>query len=144
VAEPGDLEPMFGRGSQSGRQPDWDQRLITPWESITEHRRTWLRETRPFVEGEPLTPLIRAALAADNASGQVNGGPLGLAYINADLTITLARLPEGEWLGLDAISRAAADGVSVGTVDLYDRKGRIGQVTLIAVADERNVPAVTD
>jgi hypothetical protein len=138
VAEPDDLELTFAR---SGWQPEWDQRLITPWDSITVHRRTWLRETRPFVEGEPLTPLIRAALAADNASGQVNGGPLGMAYINADLTLTLARLPEGEWLGLDAISRAAADGVSVGTMDLYDNKGRIGQVTLIAVADERNVPA---
>lgn len=82
---------------------------------------------------------MRAALAADMANGQVNASPVGLAYINADVTMTIARLPEGEWVGLDARSRAAADGVSVGSVDLYDSKGRIGQVTLIGVADERNL-----
>ncbi len=55
--------------------------------------------------------------------------------------MTIARLPEGEWIGLDSRSRAAADGVSVGAVDVYDAKGRIGQVTLIGIADERNLAA---
>ena len=73
------------------------------------------------------------------ANGQTNAGPAGLGYINADLTMTLARLPEGEWVGLDGTSRAAADGVSATAVDVYDQKGRIGQVTMIAVADQRNL-----
>jgi acyl-coenzyme A thioesterase PaaI-like protein len=117
----------------------WEARNISAFGALTGPRRTWVRETRPFLEGEPLSPFMRAALAADMANGQVNAGPTGLGHINADLTMTLARLPQDEWIGLDARSRATADGVSVGTIDLYDVKGRIGQVTLIALADERNL-----
>jgi acyl-CoA thioesterase len=127
------------RSFGNGWEPPWDQRMITPWGSTGDHHQTWLREVHPFVDGEALTPLLRAALASDNASGQVNTGPGGISHINADLTISLARLPEGEWVGLDATSRAAAEGVSVGTVDLYDVVGRIGHVSVTALADARNL-----
>jgi hypothetical protein len=100
----------------------------------------WISEQRPFVEGEEISPFVRAALAADNANGCINATPIGLPYINADLTMTLARLPVGEWIGLVPISRSADAGVSVGTVDLYDQKGRVGQTAMIALADERNMP----
>lgn len=121
----------------------WETRSITQWGDITNPRQIWLRETRPFMEGEELTPFMRAALMADMSNGQINAGPLGLGFINADLTLTLARLPMDEWLGMEGISRATADGVSVGTVDIYDLKGRIGQVTIIGVADERNLAPET-
>jgi acyl-CoA thioesterase len=118
----------------------WDSRDITAWGEVTEHRRVWMREDRPFVEGEALSPFLRAALASDAGNGQLNSSPTGLGYINADVTMTLARLPEGDWIGLDARSRVAADGVAVGSLDLYDAKGRIGQVALVALGDERNLP----
>jgi acyl-CoA thioesterase len=136
VPDPEDLEPI---PPNLLWEPVWDQRLITPWTEVGERRQIWIRETRPFLEGASLTPVLRVALAADNASGQVNAGQSGLAYINADLTITMARDLVGEWIGLDATSRAAAEGVAVGTVDLYDRQGRFGQVTVIGLADERNL-----
>ena len=41
----------------------------------------------------------RAALSADFASPLANSGPAGIDYINADLTLHLGRLPEGEWIG---------------------------------------------
>jgi len=140
VPDPDAIEPMDRRrpGQAEWGMP-WESRGITEWGQVTERRQVWVRETRPFVDGEDVSPFMRAALAADMANGQTNASPLGLAYINADLTMTLARLPEGEWLGLDGRSRAAADGVSAASVDLYDTKGRIGQVTLIGVADERNL-----
>lgn len=147
VPGPEEIEPMErGPGSLGPGEwgMPWESRGITAWGQLTEHRRVWVRETRPFVDGEELTPFMRAALVADMANGQTNASPLGLAYINADLTMTLARLPEGEWLGMDARSRATADGVSAGSVDLYDTKGRIGQVTLVGVADERNLAADPD
>jgi hypothetical protein len=137
VPAPDEISPME-RGTAEWGMP-WESRGITPWGALTEHRQVWVRETRPFVEGEVLTPFMRAALVADMANGQTNASPVGLAYINADLTMTIARLPEGEWLGMDSRSRATADGVSAGSVDLYDGKGRIGQVTLIGIADERNL-----
>jgi Thioesterase-like superfamily len=134
VPAPEDLEPI---PRNELWDPVWDQRLITPWSQIDRERRVWVRETRPFLDGTALTPLMRVALAADHASGQVNASDAGLAYINADLTITMARDLVGEWVGLDAISRAADAGVATGTVDLYDRRGRFGQVTVIGLADER-------
>jgi acyl-CoA thioesterase len=138
--DPDDVIPM-PRGEQAEWGMPWESRGITEWGQLTERRQVWVRETRPFLEGEELSPFMRAALASDMANGQLNASPLGLAYINADLTLTIARLPEGEWIGLDSRSRAAADGVSVGAVDVYDGKGRIGQVTLIGIADERNLAA---
>lgn len=117
--------------------PAWDQRPHGGWGSVTAARGVWIGETHPFVAGEATSPFVRAALAADNANGCINGTPIGLPYINADLTLTLARLPVGEWIGLVPVSRAVVDGVSVGSVDVYDGKGRIGQVAMIALADER-------
>jgi acyl-CoA thioesterase len=143
--DPDDLEPMVRGAGPGGYEMPWETRPITAWGNLSEHRRIWVRESRPFVDGEAVTPFLRAALAADMANGQTNAGPGGLGFINADLTMTIARLPVDEWVGLDARSRATADGVSAGSVDLYDRKGRIGQVTLIGVADARSkFPKATD
>jgi hypothetical protein len=140
VPDPGDIAAM-GRGDASkGRwEMAWESRDVTGWGQLSEHRQVMVRETRPFVDGEAVTPFMRAALAGDMGNGQLNSSPIGLAYINADLNLTLARLPRGEWLGLDARSRAAAQGVSVGALDLYDGEGRIGHVSIVSVADDRNM-----
>lgn len=120
--------------------PTWDQRPHGTWvDSDDAQRGCWIREDRPFVEGEETSPFVRAALAADNANGTINGTVIGLPYINADLTMAMARLPIGEWIGLTPVSRAIAEGVSTGVTDLYDRTGRFGQVSMIALADERNI-----
>ncbi len=133
---PHTLERMAGR---AGAPLPWDQRAHGSWGEIGSRRAIWLRDVEPFVTGEIPSPFLRAALAADNANGALNAGPLGLAFINADVTMTLARLPIGEWIGLDPVSRAESDGVSTGAADLYDEQGRIGQVAMIALADGRNV-----
>jgi len=54
----------------------------------------WLRERVPFVEGQELSPLVQAALMADYAHPISNAGRHGLSFINADLTVYLARYPE--------------------------------------------------
>ena len=126
---------MTGR---PGSNPPWDQRPFGTWGAIEGDRGVWLREVQPFIEGEALSPFVRVVLAADNANGTLNAGPRGLPYINADLTLTLAALPQGEWIGMNPVSRSAIDGVSVGTVDVYDRTRRIGQVAMIGLADLRN------
>ena len=53
----------------------------------------WVRDIRPLVEGQPLTPFTRAAMAGDMASSLTHYGPSGLQFINADYTLTLSRLP---------------------------------------------------
>jgi hypothetical protein len=110
-----------------------------PWESRRFDRSAWIREYFELVEGEPLTPLLRVALACDITNALANTGDRGLGYINADLTLYLARLPAGEWVGCEPTGHGAAAGVSFATASMYDLGGRIGHVAMSAVADPRMI-----
>jgi hypothetical protein len=103
-------------------------------------RRAWLRDVRDLVEGEALTPFVRAALAADYASPLANSSSAGLDYINADLSRYLGRLPDDQWIGVEFADRVATDGVSVAYTRLYDRRGPIGWSTVCAVLAPRMAP----
>ncbi len=59
-----------------------------------------MSEVRDLVEGTPLTPFVRVAVAADFASPFANAGDHGLGYINSDVTLYLHRLPATPWIGL--------------------------------------------
>jgi Thioesterase-like superfamily len=96
--------------------------------------RAWLREPWPLVDGEPLTPYVRAVIAADVANPLSNWGEEGLQYINADLTVSLVRAPAGEWIGLEVTDQQAEAGVSVGSCRLHDAVGPIGQVLVTGVS----------
>jgi hypothetical protein len=100
-------------------------------------RQVWLRDRRPLVPGQELTPFVRAALASDFASPLANMSTEGLAYINADITLHLARLPEGEWIGLATGNRVVSEGVSVAACPLHDRRGPIGSSSIAAVLTPR-------
>jgi len=102
-----------------------------------EPRRVWLRDRRPLVDGTDFTPFVRAALCADFASPFANSGPEGLDYINADLTLHLGRLPDGEWIGIETNDRIAADGVSVAQCRYFDAAGPIGFSSTCAVVTPR-------
>ena len=103
-------------------------------------RQAWIRDRRQLIRGVELTPFVRAALAADLASPLANFGAAGLDYINADLTLHLGRLPEGEWIGTETGYRVAADGVSVAVCTLHDHRGPIGASTVCAVRNPRMAP----
>ena len=96
----------------------------------------WSRDNRPLVAGEPLTPLVRAALSADLPNPLANAGAEGLSFINADLTLFLARPPGSDWIGLEVADHLAADGLAIGTCTLYDLDGPIGWSSVCAVANE--------
>ena len=103
-------------------------------------RQAWVRDRRQLIRGVALTPFVRAALAADLASPLANFGTEGLDYINADLTLHLGRLPEGEWIGTETAHRVATDGVSVAVCTLHDQLGPIGASTVCAVRNTRMAP----
>ena len=94
----------------------------------------WTRMFRPMVAGHPLTPFTRAALAGDIISSLTHWGTAGLRYINADYTVAISRLPEGEYIGLAAQSYYGNDGVGAGTATLFDSAGPIGTGTVLALA----------
>ena len=52
---------------------------------------TWLQETRPLIDAEPLSAFTRAAMAGDITASIANWGTNGLQFINADYTLTLSR-----------------------------------------------------
>lgn len=95
--------------------------------------------TRPFtvVEGQELTPFQRAVIAAESTSLATNIGDGGIGFINADLTVALARLPEGVRVGVVADSHIENAGLSVGTAQLYDEHGRFGVGLVTAIDNTR-------
>lgn len=98
-------------------------------------KQAWVREVRDLVAGEELSPLVRAVGAADLANPFSNSGDLGLGFINGDLTVYLARPPEGAWIGLDVTTHVRDGSVAIGGCDLYDGRGRIGTATVASVAN---------
>lgn len=100
-------------------------------------KRLWMAEVRPLIEGEPLTPFVRVALAADFASPFANSGEKGLAWINSDITLYLHRPPETQWVGFEVKNHQATAGVAIGECWLYDERGQIGTSTVAALAQRR-------
>ncbi|HEX4818350.1 MAG TPA: acyl-CoA thioesterase domain-containing protein [Nonomuraea sp.] len=121
-----------------GWQPPFDLWQLTGW-GAPGPGRVWLRETHPLVDDEPVTPFVRAALAADFASPLSNSSTDGLRFINADYTLTLARLPEGELVGIESAGHLSAAGVATGHVVLHDVTGPIGFCTVTAVANPAGI-----
>lgn len=102
-------------------------------------RQAWARETRPLVGGQPLSPFVRVALAADFASPLANSSEDSIDFVNSDFTAHLHRTPVGEWIGFDLVQHHAQDGVALGECWLHDEQGPIGSVTVTAVAQRQRV-----
>jgi hypothetical protein len=115
----------------------WAMRPISGGFQTAERRRTWMSEVRELVEGRPLTPFVRVAVAADFASPAAHAGDHGLKYINTDVTVYLHREPVSEWVGFEVTDHGASDGVAVGTTRLYDVQGPIGTASCCALAQKR-------
>ncbi len=90
------------------------------------------------VDGEEPTPFQHAAMVADLASMVGNWGDAGIEFINADLTLALARLPAGVELGLATEHRMESDGIAVVTALMFDHAGAFGSVTVTALANGRH------
>jgi Thioesterase-like superfamily len=95
----------------------------------------WLRDCKQLVEGQRMTPFIRAAMAGDVASSLTHYGTAGLHFINADYTVTLSRLPVGPDIGLAALTHSSHAGVATGSAAMFDGQGPIGTATATALAN---------
>ncbi len=87
------------------------------------------------VAGESLTPFQSVAGMCDGASMVTNWGTEGIQHINTDATLTLARLPEANEVGLVALDRHEADGIAVSAATVFDRRGSLGNVVITAIAN---------
>jgi hypothetical protein len=88
----------------------------------------WFRLRHPLVAGEQPSPLQRLAAAGDFGNGIATAVSWAThVFINPDLTLYVERLPRGEWVGLDAITRVGDAGIGVSDSALYDEQGRVGR-----------------
>jgi hypothetical protein len=127
---PADGEPrdFFPTGEAVGYHTAMEYRFVSGAFLEPGPATVWMRMRHPLVEGEEPSPLQRVAVAADSG----NGVSAALDYrrflfINTDLTIHLHRPPEGEWVCLEAVTRAEPDGVGMSDSLLWDERGRIGR-----------------
>jgi hypothetical protein len=107
--------------------------------AIVEHqnaaRKRSLTRSVTVVVGRRNSAFVNAAMAAEGTSLVTNLGTEGVGYINGDLTVALSRLPVDEWVGVEADSHVAADGISVGTATLFDSAGAFGTGVVTAVSN---------
>jgi hypothetical protein len=138
VPAPKDIPPPTD--PRLGMHGKWATRPIVGHMGSLGPRRLWMSEARELVEGAPLTPFVRVAVAADFASPFANAGDRGLSLINSDVTLYLHRLPATEWIGLEVVNHHATDGVAIGECWLHDEKGAIGTSTVAALAQRKTMP----
>jgi hypothetical protein len=98
----------------------------------------WMRQRMPLVAGTPTSPLERVLVAADSGSG-VSAAIAHKQFtaINADLSVSLHRPLEGEWVGMDCLSLYEPHGVGLADTRLHDARGPIGRALQSLVLEER-------
>jgi hypothetical protein len=98
----------------------------------------WFRLRRPLVAGEEPSPLQRLAAAGDFGNGISAILPWDdHLFINPDLTLYIERPPVGEWIGLEASTIIAPDGIGTAESVLYDQRGRVGRATQALLVEGR-------
>lgn len=113
----------------------------------------WFRLKQPVLQGRPVTPLQRVALASDwtysvpSFSHRIlTGEPFDATPfygINPDTTINLHRQAEGEWVGIQ--THASYSDLGAGTVmgQIFDEKGAVGFSTQSILVRKREPAAKT-
>jgi Thioesterase-like superfamily len=98
----------------------------------------WMRSRVPLVAGEDTSALERVLIAADAGNG-VSAALDWRRYlfINTDLSVHLKRLPEGEWVGLDAVTYPEPHGIGLADTVLWDERGRLGRAAQTLVVRSR-------
>ena len=118
----------------------WATRQISGgFGEYSSNKRLWMSEVRECVGGEPMTPFVRVALAADFASPFANSGDKGLGWINSDITVYLHRLPTTPWIGFEVKNHGETKGVGMGECWLYDEEGPIGTSSVAALPQQRRI-----
>jgi len=88
----------------------------------------WTRPRIPLIENHLIDPLESLMLMVDSANGiSAELDHRAWTFVPVDLTLGLHRLPEGEWVGMDARTVIEGDGVGQTSTIVFDSKGKVGQ-----------------
>jgi hypothetical protein len=127
AAQPGDF-PITRAAHASPGFTDSIQTIYNPGQNAQPGPTTaWMRSV-PLLPNETPSPFQLICPLADcgNAFSR-NAEPWEVAFVNADLTVSLHRNPEGEWLGTQCLSYWHPDGTGVADAMLFDRHGPVGR-----------------
>ena len=99
----------------------------------------WMRQRMPLVAGTDTSPLERVLVAADSGSG-VSAAIEHKRFtaINADLSVSVHRPLQGEWVGMDCLSLYEDTGVGLADTRLHDVRGPIGRAAQSLVVEARS------
>jgi hypothetical protein len=88
----------------------------------------WSRLLVQVIQGEPVSALSRVLAMVDSANGvSAELSPRAFLFVPVNLTVSLARAPEGEWVGMSAKTSIAREGVGTTHARLFDRTGYFGE-----------------
>jgi hypothetical protein len=98
----------------------------------------WFRLDRPLIAGSQVSQAMRAVVAADFSNGVSSALDFReWTFINADLTVSLARHPVGEWILLDGENWIGPDGAGLAMARLADERGYFGRAVQSLVIEKR-------
>jgi acyl-CoA thioesterase len=98
----------------------------------------WIRIPVEFVAGEATGALTRLAATSDFGSPLGNIRPSeDVGFINADISIHIHRLPDGEWICLEAEGTAQETGLGLVETRVHDVHGPIGRVCQAIMVNRR-------
>jgi hypothetical protein len=98
----------------------------------------WYRVDRPIVEGAAVSQMMRAVVAADFCNGTSSTLDFHKwTFLNADLNVSFARAPVGDWILLNAETWIGPDGAGIAAGRLGDSKGYFGRAVQSLVIEKR-------
>lgn len=101
----------------------------------------WTRLQVALIAGEPVSPLAHAMVLVDSANGiSAELDPGEFLFVPVNLTVSIARMPEGEWLGMSARTEIASEGVGTVHARLFDDRGYFGKALQTLFVEPRAQP----
>ncbi len=126
--EEGDVPGFFETGQSAGYHTAMEWRSVGGGFLEPGPATVWMRMNCALVAGEEPTPLQRTLVAADVGNGiSAVLDWRRYVFINVDLSVHLERMPEGEWVCVDAVTLPQRNGIGTAESVLSDRRGRIGR-----------------
>lgn len=102
--------------------------------------RMWMR-TIPLLPDEPGSGFQRICPLADCGNAvSANAGTDRATFMNTDLTVLLHREPQGEWFGMDSVSRWEPTGAGISDSLLFDEHGPVGRALQTLLIRNAHVP----
>jgi Thioesterase-like superfamily len=136
--ERGEPREFFSTGHDVGYHSAMEYRFASGSFRELGPATVWLRMGVPLLPEEDPSPLQRVMVAADTGNGVSAALDWSrFLFINIDLTVHLHRLPDGEWVCLDAVTRPEPSGIGMADAQLYDEGGPLGRAVQTLLVAER-------